>query len=225
VWAAIGVAMLFMLGQRSRLDVSVAKDRNPEFVMLSDGSVRNGFTVKLRNMEDRPRKMELALDGLPGGDLHRRDGSGRGEAVARAGRASGHDAAPARLCRAAPCGGEAGGLRLYGESNRYRGRAGPRRHDIHHSGRKRPVTQHSRNSQHAPRPFTGRHMAMIMIAFFGVVIAVNVLMARFAVSTFGGVVVENSYVASQHFNRWLDEARVEGRWAGRRCFRALRTAA
>lgn len=72
------------------------------------------------------------------------------------------------------------------------------------------MTQHSRNSQHAPRPFTGRHMAMIMIAFFGVVIAVNVLMARFAVSTFGGVVVENSYVASQHFNRWLDEARVEG---------------
>ena len=72
------------------------------------------------------------------------------------------------------------------------------------------MTQHSRNSQPVPRPFTGRHMAMIMIAFFGVVIAVNVLMARFAVSTFGGVVVENSYVASQHFNRWLDEARVEG---------------
>ncbi|ODU71610.1 MAG: cytochrome c oxidase accessory protein CcoG [Novosphingobium sp. SCN 66-18] len=69
VWAAIGVAMLFMLGQRSRLDVSVAKDRNPEFVMLSDGSVRNGFTVKLRNMEDRPRKMVLALDGLPGGAI------------------------------------------------------------------------------------------------------------------------------------------------------------
>ena len=64
---------------------------------------------------------------------------------------------------------------------------------------------------HAPRirPFTGRHMAMIMVAFFGVVIAVNVTMARLAGSTFGGVVVENSYVASQHFNRWLDEAAAE----------------
>nr|WP_263624869.1 FixH family protein [Novosphingobium huizhouense] len=52
-------------------------------------------------------------------------------------------------------------------------------------------------------------MAAIMVAFFGVVIAVNVLMARLATSTFGGVVVENSYVASQHFNTWLDEARAE----------------
>ena len=59
------------------------------------------------------------------------------------------------------------------------------------------------------RPFTGKHMAAIMIAFFGVVIAVNVLMARLATSTFGGLVVENSYVASQKFNRWLGEARSE----------------
>lgn len=55
-------------------------------------------------------------------------------------------------------------------------------------------------------PFTGRHMTRILVAGFGVVIAVNLVMARLAVSTFGGVVVENSYVASQEFNRWLDEA-------------------
>jgi nitrogen fixation protein FixH len=59
------------------------------------------------------------------------------------------------------------------------------------------------------RGFTGRHMAAILVAFFGVVIAVNVLMARLAIGTFGGEVVENSYVASQHFNRWLDEAATE----------------
>lgn len=64
-------------------------------------------------------------------------------------------------------------------------------------------------SRSVARPFTGRHMAAIMIAFFGVVITVNVVMARFASSTFGGVVVDNSYVASQHFNRWLDEASAE----------------
>ena len=57
------------------------------------------------------------------------------------------------------------------------------------------------------RPFTGRHMATILIAFFGVVIAVNFVMARFAVSTFGGTVVDNSYVASQQFNGWLEQAR------------------
>ncbi|MBK9010280.1 FixH family protein [Novosphingobium sp.] len=58
-------------------------------------------------------------------------------------------------------------------------------------------------------PFTGRHITIIMVAFFAVVIAVNLLMARYATSTFGGVVVENSYVASQNFNKWLDEAERE----------------
>lgn len=55
-------------------------------------------------------------------------------------------------------------------------------------------------------PFTGRHFAAIIVAFFAVVIGVNVYMARAATSTFGGVVVENSYVASQQFNTWLDQA-------------------
>lgn len=61
-----------------------------------------------------------------------------------------------------------------------------------------------------PRPetarFTGRHMAAILVGFFAVVVGVNLFMARMATGTFGGVVVENSYVASQHFNRWLDRA-------------------
>ena len=59
--------------------------------------------------------------------------------------------------------------------------------------------------------FTGRHMAGILIAFFAVVLAVNLLLARLAGATFGGVVVENSYVASQHFNRWLDAAARESK--------------
>lgn len=64
-------------------------------------------------------------------------------------------------------------------------------------------------STSAARAFTGRHMATIMVGFFAVVVGVNVLMARNASATFGGVVVENSYVASQHYNRWLDEAAAE----------------
>ena len=59
------------------------------------------------------------------------------------------------------------------------------------------------------RTFTGWHMALILISFFAVVIAVNLTMARFASSTFGGVVVENSYVASQQFNGWLKQASAE----------------
>jgi nitrogen fixation protein FixH len=59
------------------------------------------------------------------------------------------------------------------------------------------------------RKFTGRHIAAILVAFFGVVIAVNFTMAWLANSTFGGLVVKNSYVASQKYNEWLQKARDE----------------
>lgn len=58
-------------------------------------------------------------------------------------------------------------------------------------------------------PFTGRHFTVIIVAFFAVVVGVNLIMARAASRTFGGVVVENSYVASQKFNGWLREASRE----------------
>ena len=56
------------------------------------------------------------------------------------------------------------------------------------------------------KPFTGYHMAAILIGFFGIVIAVNIYMAKVAIGTFGGTVVDNSYVASQQYNEWLAEA-------------------
>jgi nitrogen fixation protein FixH len=61
------------------------------------------------------------------------------------------------------------------------------------------------------RGFTGWHMTAILLAFFGVIVAVNFTMATFAVRTFGGVVVENSYVASQEYNGWLRAARAQAK--------------
>ncbi len=66
IWGSIGLAMLFALGVRTRVDVSALQDRNPIFVNLSDGSVRDSFTLKLRNMESRPRSMTVTLSGAPG---------------------------------------------------------------------------------------------------------------------------------------------------------------
>jgi cytochrome c oxidase accessory protein FixG len=66
IWAAIGLALLFALGTRRHLDLAVQKDRNPPFMLLSDGSVRNAWTLKLKNMEGRPRPMQVTLEGLPG---------------------------------------------------------------------------------------------------------------------------------------------------------------
>lgn len=48
--------------------------------------------------------------------------------------------------------------------------------------------------------FTGWHMLAIMLAFFGTIITVNFTMAYFATSTWSGLVVKNTYVASQEFN-------------------------
>lgn len=57
------------------------------------------------------------------------------------------------------------------------------------------------------KPFTGKHMAAILFGGFGIVFAVNFGMASLATRGFGGVVVENSYVASQKYNGWLEQAR------------------
>ena len=48
--------------------------------------------------------------------------------------------------------------------------------------------------------FTGRHMLAAMAAFFGVIVAVNLTMAAFAMKSWTGLVVKNAYVASQEFN-------------------------
>ena len=47
---------------------------------MSDGSVRNAFTVKLRNMESRPRRMRVTLEGLPGAAMWS-DSMARADAV------------------------------------------------------------------------------------------------------------------------------------------------
>lgn len=50
------------------------------------------------------------------------------------------------------------------------------------------------------REFTGRHMLLVMIAFFGTIIAVNLTLAVLASRTWSGLIVKNGYVASQAFN-------------------------
>ena len=59
------------------------------------------------------------------------------------------------------------------------------------------------------REFTGRHMLFVILAFFGVIIAVNVTMAIIATGSWTGLVVPNSYVASQEYNKVLADARAQ----------------
>ena len=73
IWAAIGFALLFALGTRDRIDIKVQKDRNPPYTVQSSGEIRNDYTVKLLNMQSRPRQMQVSIDGLPGGKFWTND--------------------------------------------------------------------------------------------------------------------------------------------------------
>lgn len=59
------------------------------------------------------------------------------------------------------------------------------------------------------KPFTGWHMLTIIVLFFGVVISVNMFMVSSALRSWTGLVVENSYVASQQFNEKLLASRTQ----------------
>jgi cytochrome c oxidase accessory protein FixG len=67
--ALVGAIMLWAITNRSVLEVSVLADRNPLFVTLSDGSVRNNYTVKILNKLHDVRHFRLAASGLPGAKL------------------------------------------------------------------------------------------------------------------------------------------------------------
>lgn len=60
-----------------------------------------------------------------------------------------------------------------------------------------------------PRQLTGAMVLMGLLAFFGVVIGVNVIMARFAVSTFAGVETESSYKAGLAFTKETNAAEAQ----------------
>ncbi|UVK49216.1 cytochrome c oxidase accessory protein CcoG (plasmid) [Mesorhizobium sp. AR07] len=68
-WSAVGLALLYSLLTRERLEVNVLHDRNPQFVALSDGSIRNGYTVKLLNMIPEPRTIVVTMQGLPEAEM------------------------------------------------------------------------------------------------------------------------------------------------------------
>jgi cytochrome c oxidase accessory protein FixG len=67
--ALVAAIMLVAWLNRTVLEINVIQDRNPPYVRLTDGSVRNGYTVKILNKLHEPRDFELRLSGLPGASL------------------------------------------------------------------------------------------------------------------------------------------------------------
>ena len=61
MWAAIGVGMMVSLFMRDSIDLTVARDRNPTYVVLSNGTIRNGYTIKVANQNQEPHDFVLSF--------------------------------------------------------------------------------------------------------------------------------------------------------------------
>ncbi|KAA5605681.1 cytochrome c oxidase accessory protein CcoG [Roseospira marina] len=71
--AALTVAVAVMataLMTRSRLEVNIQAERSPLYVQLSDGSIRNGYTVKILNMERIDTPFVVTAEGLPDAQMN-----------------------------------------------------------------------------------------------------------------------------------------------------------
>lgn len=66
LWGLVGLGLLFALFIRSDIELTVAPVRNPTFVTLSDGSIRNTYDVRLRNKHGEARPFALSIKGGEG---------------------------------------------------------------------------------------------------------------------------------------------------------------
>ncbi len=62
----VGSLMLIALATRKMIELSALHDRNPQYVTLSDGSIRNGYTLRLINRQAQERVFLVGVEGLAG---------------------------------------------------------------------------------------------------------------------------------------------------------------
>jgi polyferredoxin len=62
IWSLVGIGLVWALFVRSDISLTVEPVRNPQFVTLSDGSVRNTYTLRIRNLTGEDREFRVLLD-------------------------------------------------------------------------------------------------------------------------------------------------------------------
>lgn len=65
----VSVVMLVAFALRADTELTVQRDRNPNFVRLSNGDVRNSYAVKILNKRRTPQHVGLEIEGLPSARL------------------------------------------------------------------------------------------------------------------------------------------------------------
>ena len=61
LWGGVGIALIVALFLRSDIDVNVSPVRNPTFVTLSDGTIRNAYDLRLRNKTGEDSYFSIAV--------------------------------------------------------------------------------------------------------------------------------------------------------------------
>ena len=67
LWSGIGVGLVVALFMRQPISISVAPVRNPVYVTLSDGTIRNTYDIRIRNQEHTARPFKVSV--AAGADL------------------------------------------------------------------------------------------------------------------------------------------------------------
>jgi polyferredoxin len=65
LWSLVGIGLVVALFIRPEIEMTVAPVRNPTFVTLSDGSIRNTYDVRLLNKHGEDRPFRITLKGDP----------------------------------------------------------------------------------------------------------------------------------------------------------------
>ncbi|WGW03867.1 cytochrome c oxidase accessory protein CcoG [Tropicibacter oceani] len=63
LWSLVGIGLVFALFIRPEIEMTVAPVRNPTFVTLSDGSIRNTYDVRLLNKHGESRPFRISVTG------------------------------------------------------------------------------------------------------------------------------------------------------------------
>lgn len=69
ILAVVSTLMVYGLANRAKLEMNIVHDRNPLFVVLSDGSIRNAYRISVLNKTHQDRTYHLQLEGMEADEL------------------------------------------------------------------------------------------------------------------------------------------------------------
>lgn len=67
--SVVAAVMLVVFALRADTELTVQRDRNPNFVRLSNGDIRNSYAVKVLNKRRTAQHVHLEIEGLPSAQL------------------------------------------------------------------------------------------------------------------------------------------------------------